>query len=547
VLLVEGYATGASCFEATGWPVVICWSAENLVEVARRYAALGEGRVLVAGDDDHQTKGNPGRTKANQAAAVAHGRAVLPRFKARPEGRAATDWNDLHALEGLAAVRAQLAAARAGDGAAAGAAGANWRDELQRSARGVLLPTVANIALILSRDPAWEGVLAWCDFSAQIVKRAPPPWGGKLGPWEDLDVSQARHWLSRHYRIQTRLRDVEDALAVCACERHVHPVREYLTGLRWDGVNRLPTWLVDYLGAEEVDYSARVGTLWMIAAVARAMSPGCKADYVMILEGPQGRFKSSTLSVLGGEWYSETPLSIREKDAMQNLPGKWIIELAELTSLQRESSARINAFFSQSVDHYRPAYGRRAGDYPRQCVFAGTSNPSSYLSDPTGARRFWPVTCGSLAHLGMLKRDRDQLWAEAHHRWRSGEQWWPADDEIPRFTEEQEQRFEDDPWQEIIENYLYATERRQRRYISVMEVLIDAITFEAAKIQTRDLQRAGALMQRIGWRKVRARVTVDGRSIRRNMYERPPEEIIPRQGEDTPAAARPPPGSSNVH
>jgi putative DNA primase/helicase len=551
LVLVEGYATGATCFEATGWPVVICFNAENLVQVARHYAALGPGRVLVAGDDDIQTKGNPGRTKAEEAAAAARGRAVLPVFTARPEGRAATDFNDLHALEGLAAVRAQLEAARPRapqlEAAPEAPEGSGWRDALQRTPHGVLLPTVANMVLILSHDRAWRGVLAWCDFSEQIVKRAPPPWGGRLGPWADIDISQARHWFSARYRLQGRVRDLEDALAVCAYERHVHPVRDYLTGLNWDGVVRLPTWLADYLGAEEDDYSASVGTLWMIAAVARVMQPGCKADYVLILEGPQGRYKSTALGILGGEWFSDTPLSLRDKDAMQNLPGVWVVELAELTSMQGVSSGRINAFFSSGTDRYRQSYGRRAGDFPRQCVFAGTVNPTSYLSDPTGARRFWPVSCGAVARLGALKQERNQLWAEAYHRWRSGEQWWPREADIARFTDEQEQRFEDDPWQEIIESYLYSPERRKMRYVTVLEVLVDAVCFDASKIQNRDMQRAGLVMQRLGWRKVRSRVTVDGRCIRRNMYERPAEGDCPRQDAGAPPPSCPAPGGGQMH
>jgi putative DNA primase/helicase len=532
LVLVEGYATGASCYEATGWPVLVCFSAGNLEEVARQHAGRGPGRVLIAGDDDYQTEGNPGAAAARRAAKIVDGCYVLPRFAARPEGTQWTDWNDLHAAEGLMVVRAQLEAARAGPDAPAGddgppagdEAAADWRRQLRKTKGGELLPCVANIVRIFERERVWRGVLAWCDFSHRIVKRAPPPWGGRLGEWTESDDAHARWWLSDRYALDVGRQDLEAALTVCAESHHVHPVREYLSGLHWDGENRLPTWLADYCGAEENDYAARIGTLWLISAVARVMQPPVKVDCVLILEGEMGRGKSGALGILGGEWFSDTPIYLHDKDAMQNLAGVWILELPELETFQNARPALLNSFFSRAVDHYRQSYAHRAGDYVRQCVFAGTSNPVSYLSDPNGARRFWPVSCAGAFRLDRLRADRNQLWAEAFCRWQCGEQWWPSAADAERFGDEQELRYIEDPWEEIIDRYLFEPERRLQQYISIAELLTDALGFDSPHMQGRESQRVGAVMKRLGWIKQRRTVTLDGMPKRCSIYRRPDSE-----------------------
>ena len=541
LVLAEGYATGASVHEATGWPVLICFSAENLVAVAQQHAGGAPGRILIAGDDDYATPNNPGAAAADRAAAIVEGRVTLPRFAQRPADTRWTDWNDLHLAEGLQAVRAQLVSAWSASQEAAPAAEAaapetDLRVELRRNDRGALLPTLANAAAIFAHDRAWAGVLAWCEFSARLVKRAAPPWGGPLGEWDDADFANARIWLSHRYGMQLRAGDVRDVLLVQARTAPVHPVRKYLAELRWDGENRLPTWLADYLGAEETDYNARAGTLWMISAVARIMQPPCKADGVLILEGGQGYGKSTALGILAGEWFSDTPFNLRDKDAMQGLAGLWIVELAELESLRGASAERANAFLSSARDHYRPAYGRHVGSFPRQCVFAGTANPDSYLTDPTGGRRYWPVRCGERIRLGPLQQARDQLWAEALHRWRAGEHWWPERQEWAAFAEEQAQRYQEDPWEEIIERYLNAPAVCNQHYCTVAEVLREALKFETARIQGGDGQRVGRILQRLGWQKARLMVTLDGDRRRRNLYQRPdaPPEGA-ESGEESPA------------
>jgi putative DNA primase/helicase len=177
------------------------------------------------------------------------------------------------------------------------------------------------------------------------------------------------------------------------------------------------------------------------------------------------------------------------------------------------------------------------GSFPRQCVFAGTANPDSYLTDPTGGRRYWPVRCGERIRLGPLQQARDQLWAEALHRWRAGEHWWPERQEWAAFGEEQAQRYQEDPWEEIIERYLNAPAVCNQHYCTVAEVLREALKFETARIQGGDGQRVGRILQRLGWQKARLMVTLDGERRRRNLYQRPeaPPSAEVESGEEPPA------------
>jgi putative DNA primase/helicase len=211
-----------------------------------------------------------------------------------------------------------------------------------------------------------------------------------------------------------------DAVAAVADDNRFHPIREYLDGLAWDGTPRLATWLSTHLGAvvepgcdkpeARPAYIREVGRKWPIGAVARVYRPGCKVDAAPIFEGGQGIGKSQALAALVPcpEWFCDEISDLGTKDSAQDLRGKWIIELAELSAMRRGDIERTKAFMSRSTDHYRPSYGRRSQDFPRQCAFAGTTNADGYLGDETGNRRFWPVKVGAI-DLDAIRRDREQL------------------------------------------------------------------------------------------------------------------------------------------
>ena len=212
--------------------------------------------------------------------------------------------------------------------------------------------------------------------------------------------------------------------------------------------------VIDYLGTERNDYAEEVGARWLTSAVARIYRPGAKADCCLILEGRQGLKKSTALRTIAGEWFTDEIADLGSKDAAMQTRGVWIIEIAELDSLGRPEVSKVKAFMSRACDRFRPPYGRRLIESPRQCVFAGSVNQSSYLRDETGGRRFWPASCTRIL-IDELARDRDQLWAEAVLRFRGGSVWWLDSVELNRIAQqEQSDRYEGNPWDEVIAFWL---------------------------------------------------------------------------------------------
>ena len=224
---------------------------------------------------------------------------------------------------------------------------------------------------------------------------------------------------------------------------------------------------------------------------------------VLILEGPQGEFKSSACRILGGEWFSDhlPDIATAGKDVSQHLRGKWIIEVTELDAMSRAESSQLKGFLTRTVEQYRRSYGRKEVREPRQCLFVGTTNKRTYLRDETGSRRYWPVETGTI-DLTALKRDRDQLFAEALQLFMGGVQWWPDRAfEAARVKPEQEQRFEADPWEDPISAYLQGLPG------PLFEVLISQVAkyglgfVSDAKVGTADARRIAAVLEREGWQR----------------------------------------------
>lgn len=389
----------------------------------------------------------------------------------------------------------------------------DWRDSLiwEQMPRGGerLGQNIANVITILRHHDAWHGVLAFDDFASGVTILREPPWylddgpsdSVHLGAWTDEDTTRTAAWLLRTWRLRIGADTVGDAVRVVAHAQAVHPVREYLDSVAWDGTLRIGTWLSAYLGAPINDYTATVGRWWLISAIARVYSPGCQADHALILEGPQGIGKSSTLRILAGQWYTDSSIDIGAKDGYLALRGRWIIELAELEALSRAETARAKAYLSSPVDHYRPPYGREPIAVPRQSVIAGTINHGAYLRDETGGRRWWPVTCGPI-DLDGLRRDRDVLWAEAREAYRGGAPWWPTTaEQVAACEAEQADRLESDAWETTIGVWL----NRQMGDVTVGQVLSDAIQIDRAKWSQADQRRVGACLTRLAWRRVQRR------------------------------------------
>jgi predicted P-loop ATPase len=323
----------------------------------------------------------------------------------------------------------------------------------------------------LRNAPEWQDVLAYDAFAARVITQKAPPWGNRGGEaWADEHDSRACEWL-QDQGIPAAPGVVGRAVQTVARENCVHPVRQYLQALNWDRTPRLDTWLTRYLGVEDSLYAQAVGSRFLISAVARVEQPGCKADHMLILEGAQGILKSSALQALAGPWFTDRVSALGGKDAAMEIAGVWLVEVAELDALLKAACSATKSFVTRRHDRFRPPYGKHVVDRPRQRVFAGTINPiGGYLKDPTGGRRFWPVTCGPI-DLDALVHDRDQVWAEALARFRNGASWWLETPELQALAAaEQADRFEVDAWGEKVSDWLVG-----RHEVSVGEVLVGAL------------------------------------------------------------------------
>lgn len=302
-----------------------------------------------------------------------------------------------------------------------------WLGKMDANKKGYEA-TTNNFLLILRNDPALAGRFGMDEFEGKEAARCNLPWR-KVKPGMthliDSDDAHIRHYIETHYKISSapKLRDAMDVLMM---ENRFHPVRDFLLGVKWDGTGRLDTLLIDYLGAEDNLYVRTVTRKTLVAAVARVMRPGCKFDNVLVLIGPQGAAKSTLVAKLGGPWFSDTLHDVTSKDALEQLQGSWILELAELSALKRGDVEAVKHFTAKREDKYRAAYGRRAGKYPRQGIFIGTGNTREFLKDQTGNRRFWPVDI----HLekpihdvfsDMTFSEVQQIWAEAVSRYKGKE------------------------------------------------------------------------------------------------------------------------------
>lgn len=311
-----------------------------------------------------------------------------------------------------------------------------------------------NVMVLTETDKDINDCLIYNIFADDIFFVKCPPWEDEKTfmphPLREDELLNYRCWVDTRGLVVGK-NDASDILTSLARRNTKNPPKEYFENLKWDRKPRLDTWLTYYLGAEDQNehYLKLVGSKWMIAAVKRIYEPGCKFDNVLILEGEQYIGKSPSLealSTIGGERYftDESIDFSGNKDSLMKLQGKLIFEMPELASFRKAETNEIKAFIGRGTDEYRPPYGRKIISRPRMFVFAGSVNPiAGYLTDPTGNKRYWPVKCGKI-DLAAINADKEQLWAEAVHRYKLREQIWLEPEEHALAKIEQQERMIDD-------------------------------------------------------------------------------------------------------
>ena len=323
-------------------------------------------------------------------------------------------------------------------------------------------------------------------------------WTGEV---TDAAVAAVRQLIIDAYGVDCGKEHVRDAVNWLCNKNRFDPVVEYIYGLEWDGVPRLDQWLTTYLGAPDTPLNRAIGELTLVAAVRRVRQPGCKFDHILVLEGKEGTMKSTAIVTLaGGENFSDqTILTASDREQQELVRGVWIFEIADLAGMKRSEVEKVKAFASRTNDRARPAYGRCRIDAPRRCIFIGTTNDDQYLQSQTGNRRFWPVKTDSI-DIDALRRDRDQLWAEAVKIEAKGEPLTLPSELWGDAGAAQDERRQHDPWEDIlttVKGELYRSADGEQEWVRAREVLGYLSTPDRATSETyRRIRRA---MERLGW------------------------------------------------
>lgn len=342
-----------------------------------------------------------------------------------------------------------------------------------------------NVRRILARDTRF-GAALWFDADSKATM-------ADTRLWSDSDDTDLLAHLQSEYGIaRMTLEPVRHGVDLHARSKSRAPLTDWLSSLTWDGTERIATWLADGYGCDRNEYTAAVGRCWLVSLVARAFKPGCQVDTMVVLEGAQGLRKSSSLEILGGCWYRAITQPFGSKEWLEAITGVvWLAEVADLSGFRGRDLDHLKAALTTRVDRFRRSYDRRALDYPRRCVFTGTTNRDDWQADDTGARRFLPVAVREV-NLEFLRANREQLFAEAVHRFKAGEDWW----EIPQkdAEQEQEQRRDDDVWQPRIENYLHG-----KSSTTVPDILEFCLDIDADKQDKRAQMRVSSILRVLGF------------------------------------------------
>lgn len=555
ICVTEGFATGATVHEATGYETHVAFNAGNIEHVVKNLLKTHQKEtILICADNDHETimNGKPYNTGIEKAQKVLEKYGtnfVYPTFK-EPKGK--TDFNDLALSQGIDAVKLIIQGAvyasppdsnagREGlvthsspvSNAPSGIAPEiqyddDFKNQLIQTSKGLDVRSTTNSFLITLNDPPLRGVYKYDSFSKQILITRAPPWEDEstfsVRPIADYDYLPLECYLETVWGLKTNKSKCADIIErVATLDKHTfNPASDYFNALEWDGVPRLSNWLSKYVtnGKQPSDYLSIVGTKFLCGLAARAMKPGCKFDTMLILEGVQYAGKSYLSRIMGtvgnAEYFLDDFRDIENKDAMMKMQGKLVVEFPEISTMRKAEVSDLKAFITRQTDEYRPPYGRNVKISPRQCVFIGTVNPEGpYFRDLTGNRRYWPVACRGKLNLDELKKIMPLLHAEAAHLVRNGHDLWLDDVQYEIAKLEQKKRVIHDLWTEIIEKHI--------QYLDSVSTddLIQAVGIPMERRSPIVFTRISQVMAGFSWEECR----VYEAGIRKRGYKRPDEQI----------------------
>jgi putative DNA primase/helicase len=370
-----------------------------------------------------------------------------------------------------------------------GSAFVQWQSlGLECNGNGQPFATLGNASIVLNSHPDLAGKI-WRDVFRDRIYHSLQ---GDPKPWTDADALRLTAWMNQKLRLpKVGLETVHHAVQLCAANNPHNSVTEWLESLVWDGVERLSSWLSDFLGVIKTAFTMAVARNWLISMVARAYRPGCQADHMPVLEGSSGAGKSSALAILGGEWYRAAPQAFGSKEFVEVIQGTWLVEIPDMVGFGRREHTQIISAITTRSDSYRASYGRNAEDHPRTVIFAATSETDEYLQDSRGKRRYWPLRCTDIA-LNGLRASREQLFAEAAHAFRAGATWHEVPAEEAR--REQAEREQLDMWTERIDYYA-----RQHPYVTVSEIATRVLEIPVGKQTHPDAMRIAKCLRSLGY------------------------------------------------
>jgi hypothetical protein len=356
--------------------------------------------------------------------------------------------------------------------------------------------------------------------------------GNVIGQWagemSDAACLMIRETIHKTFGFDPGKQCILDAVGQLSLRNQFDPICQYLDALKWDGVERLDTWPIKYLGAEDTKLNRAIGRLALIAGVRRVRQPGCKFDQIVVLESPEGFGKSAAIETLAGteNFSDQTILGVNDKEQQELLRGVWFYEIADLAGMKRADVEHVKAFASRTHDRARPAYGTCRVDLPRRCILWGSTNNQTYLQSQTGNRRFWPMRTGKI-NIEALRRDRDQLWAEAAALEAAGASLKLPEELWGLAGIEQEARRDADPWDDILVNAqgtisdVFGDGSVQEERISTVELLNVHLKIPPDRITDQSAKRLSFCMARLGWAKASNPVRIGGK-LQRGYFRKPP-------------------------